>query len=134
MSFVRYDDQGRITSVSLSSLSAPDIQIKSLDDRFEIEIEGDRLDSSLTGSHYIQDGVVVPRPAVSGWFITTAPAWLSLADLPSGSQFSISNEAGDQLVITDLAEPLHLTDPGTYQIVVAPPFPFLPHEQTLILE
>ena len=132
--FVRYNDQGRITSVSLGSLSSSEIRITSSDDRFEIEVEGNRMDTSLAGTHFIQNDGLVPRPALTGWNITQAPAWLSLADLPLGSQFTITNEAGEQLVLTDFAEPLQISDPGTYQIMVEPPFPYLPHEQQLVLE
>lgn len=97
-----------------------------------IEVSSDMYQCDLT--HHVDGEALVPRPALPGWTITHAPAWLSLAELPEGSSFTVTNESGDALVITSFAEPLQLTDPGIYRISVDLPFPWLPHAQQLILE
>lgn len=64
---------------------------------------------------------VVPVPAAvqpSGWTYT-------LSDLPAGSLVTVRNEAGDELAISDLSEPLTLLDAGLYHLAIAPPFPWV---------
>lgn len=73
------------------------------------------LDPRVT---YFLNGEYVPRP------VTPAPsASYGLTALPSGTTVTVRNEAGDELVITDLSETLTLSDPGTYRFTVIPPFP-----------
>ena len=81
--------------------------------------------SWIAGTHlardqYVVGGKPVLRPTLSGFDHTR------LADLPAGSVVTVSNEVGESLTITNLSEPLTLTDPGHYRFDVAPPFPFLP--------
>ena len=82
-------------------------------------------------SHYVAFDPVrveskpeVPVPAAVqpvGWTYT-------LSDLPAGSLVTVRNEAGDELMIADLSEPLTLLDAGLYHLSVAPPFPWVGFE------
>lgn len=79
----------------------------------------DEVDPNVTyfdGSNYISRPVT-PEPTGSVYDLTS---------LPTGTQVTVTNEAGDQMIITDLEldETLTLTDPGTYTFEVIPPFPW----------
>lgn len=65
------------------------------------------------------------RPDLPGLAIPeTAPAVIDLSVLPEGTVLRITNEPGDILEITDLSEPLTLTEPGPYALRLNPPFPW----------
>jgi len=66
-----------------------------------------------------------PRPELPGLAISeTAPAVIDLSVLPEGTVLRVTNLPGDILEITDLSEPLTLTEPGPYALRLTPPFPW----------
>lgn len=75
----------------------------------------DEIDKSM----YYNGQEVVSRPTV-----LDPSASYDLTQLPENTVVIVRNEAGDELVITDLTEPLTLVDSGTYWLEVEPPFPF----------
>lgn len=70
---------------------------------------------------YVLSGVVTARPTVPA----PSPSY-DLTALPAGTTVQVWNEAGDTLTITELTETLTLSDPGEYQVHVAPPWPYQP--------
>lgn len=68
---------------------------------------------------YVRGGQVVDRPVVE-W-----PGHDALSALPRGTVVTVANEVGNTLRLTDLSDPLILTDPGLYRFDIEPPFPFL---------
>lgn len=68
-----------------------------------------------------------PRPEL------TAPTQnpVPLSGYPAGTKVTVTNEAGDSLVILDLSLPLTLIDPGVYTLRFEPPFPWLPLTTTM---
>jgi hypothetical protein len=66
-----------------------------------------------------------PRPELPGLSIPeTAPAVIDLSVLPEGTVLRVTNAPGDILEISDLTEPLTLTEPGPYALRLTPPFPW----------
>lgn len=81
--------------------------------------------------HYVAfDPVrVEPKPEVPVPAAVQPVGWTyTLSDLPAGSLVTVRNEAGDELMIADLSEPLTLLDAGLYHLTVAPPFPWVGFE------
>lgn len=71
--------------------------------------------------YYVSGGVYTLRPLV-----ISPSANYDLTSLPTGTTLTVSNEAGDELSISDLSEVLTLVDTGTYWFKVTPPFPYMP--------
>ncbi|MGR3498767.1 MAG: hypothetical protein ACU0E9_07735 [Limimaricola soesokkakensis] len=76
-----------------------------------------------------QAGEVQDRPAVPALAIEAGA--VDLSALPAGAAVTFRNEAGEELTLTDLAEPVTLADPGEYRVAVDPPFPWLPARQVI---
>jgi hypothetical protein len=65
------------------------------------------------------------RPELPGLAISEiAPAVIDLTVLPEGTVLRVTNLPGDILEISELAEPLILTEPGPYTLRLTPPFPW----------
>jgi len=65
------------------------------------------------------------RPALPELAIAaTAPTVIDLSGLPQRTVLRATNAPGDILEITDLTEPLTLTEPGPYTLRLTPPFPW----------
>lgn len=82
-------------------------------------------------THYVAfDPVrVEPKPVVPVPDAVQPVGWAyTLSDLPAGTLVTVRNEAGDELAITDLSEPLTLLDAGLYHLALAPPFPWVGYE------
>jgi hypothetical protein len=70
---------------------------------------------------YVRDGEVTPRPSVP----SPEGAVYDLTLLPPETVVMVTNESGETLTLTDMTEPLTLSDPGRYRFHIVPPFPFL---------
>jgi hypothetical protein len=74
------------------------------------------------------------RPELPGLAISeSAPAMIDLSVLPEGTVVRVANAPGDILEITDLTEPLTLTEPGPYALRLNPPFPWAARSLTVEL-
>ena len=81
---------------------------------------------------YVLNGEVIPRPRIALVLPTLVGEALDFGTLPAGTKATLTNEAGDQMAITNLGETVVLTDAGAYQIELSPPFPWI--KETLTLE
>ncbi|MGK8234061.1 hypothetical protein ACLGGT_07735 [Roseovarius sp. MS2] len=81
-----------------------------------------------TATHYIAFNPLrlAARPQITPPDTAQQTGWAyDLSALPEGSVVTVLNEAGDELTLSDLSEPLTLLDPGLYRLTVAPPLPWV---------
>lgn len=79
-------------------------------------------------THYIaQEPLrVEPRPMLAPPTSPQVAGWAyDMSGLPVGSVVTARNEVGDEMVLTDLLNPLILGDAGIFSVRVDPPFPWL---------
>lgn len=114
-----HDEEGRILRVVASETAEP----AQYGDEAHLILDG----LALIDAHAFQvvEASLQPRPEPPDLVISeTAPAVIALDSLPEGTTLRASNEPGDILEITDLTEPLTLTEPGRYILRLMPPFPW----------
>jgi len=81
-----------------------------------------KLECDAAENDYIELTTMTPTPR------PTLPDFANpydLAQLPTGTIVTVTDESGGETVITELTEDLTLLGPETYQIVVDPPFPYM---------
>ena len=110
---------GRITGVFVASGPLPP-QAKT----GELEITGyvEAIDHRYV--HYVQNGVVVPRPVMP---VSQAGNTLTV---PTGTEFSVRGPASMDGVATDGVLEFAFVEPGTYTVTLRK-FPYLDREVTL---
>lgn len=123
-----FDDQsGRIRKIVSNSAGTDGLA----------ELPGYTGSMMVAETHYLTGGegewAVTGRPTLPAWPAQMpAPATLSMADLPTGTTVTATNEAGEAVATTDPADPITLTGAGdTYRVTVDAPWPWMPHEQTV---
>lgn len=89
---------------------------------------GDEFSSNYLN---VVTGDIGPRPAMTLLGGGSLPLTVPLDHLPPGTTVTLCNEAGDELVLTDLSEPVTLPDAGTYIAKATAPFPWLPLNTTI---
>jgi len=96
-----------------------------------VETPGDLLPAQIIRM-MLDGGVWVPRPEMPP--LRVEATMVACDGLPAGSTVTVSDgETGETLaVMTDPAF-FSLPDPGPYQIEVAPPLPWLPLSQLVIM-
>lgn len=79
-------------------------------------------------NHYVDLDALefAERPSVP-----TPTASYDLTALPEGTTVTVTDESNTDHTITDLTETLTLEGPQVYQVRVAPPFPYMPADQTV---
>lgn len=80
-----------------------------------------------TATHYIAFNPLrlAARPKITAPDTAQSTGWAyDLSALPEGSVITVRNEAGDEMTLSDLSEPLTLIDAGRYRLAVAPSFPW----------
>lgn len=87
-------------------------------------------------THYIaSDPIrVEPRPALAQPASPQAKGWVfDMSSMPAGTITRATNEAGQSVETADAADPITLTDAGTYTISARPPFPYIPFEMEIFI-
>ena len=123
-----HDAEGRILRVAASESAPPE----QYGDEPHLILDA----TTLIDAHAFRvvGGSLQLRPDLPGLFIPEiAPAVIDLSVLPEGTVLRITNAPGDILEITDLTEPLTLTEPGTYSLRLTPPFPWAARSLTIEL-
>ena len=123
-----HDTEGRILRVVASETAPPE--------QYGGEAHLILDATTLINAHAFRvvSGSLQLRPDLPGLFIPeTAPAVIDLNVLPEGTVLRITNAPGDILEITDLTEPLTLTEPGPYALRLSSPFPWAARNLTIEL-
>jgi hypothetical protein len=98
-----------------------------------VEIDGDA--EVLQDKHFIQNGILVERPAKPEIPNTAVSPWvIPLNSLASGAVVTVSREYGPDIVITDLSEVWDIEDAGTYLISIEQSFPHHSVTHEIVIE
>ena len=127
-------EQATGDAVPIECFGAADVETMALPaDRDWISTNGWSPDYTRSGDEWCAsyydaaEREIKPRPRVtappSGG---GAPLTMPLSDYPDGCSVTLRNEAEDEMVVETPGKDVTLSDPGWYQIEIAPPFPWLP--------